>query len=197
MLSASLQRALRVLRGAAPAAIIAQLSQALASFVLAALAARALGAAGFGVYALLTGWIVLLTGLMTGVVGDSLTVLDRTDARVRKGLQQWCALVAAATLVGAPAGALVAGALPARTAAAFGLAAATWVVEDTGRRLLMAGLRFWSVVLVDLSHVATATLVVGLLWSRGLTVADFLLALFAGQAIGILFALVRLPAGER
>ena len=46
----------------------------------------------------------------------------------------------------------------------------------------MAGLRFWSVVLVDLSHLATASLMLGLLWSRGLTVTDFLLALAAGQA---------------
>ncbi len=76
-------------------AVGAQLSQALASFVLQVLAARLLGASGLGTFALLYGGIIIGTALCTGLVGDSLTVLDRNDPHIRAGLQKLCALVSA------------------------------------------------------------------------------------------------------
>src|SRR5262249_5226221 len=132
-------------------------SQALGSFVLQLVAARSLSLPAFGVFALLLSGIVLATGIMTGFVGDSLTVLDRRQPPIRAGLQAWCLIIAIGTqavcvLVGLPPGAISTGA-----AALFGLALAAWVVEDPVRRLLMACLRFWSVVAVDLSPLATAS----------------------------------------
>src|SRR3954462_5201774 len=85
-------------------AVGAQLSQALASFALQVLAARLLGASGLGTFALLYGAIVIGTALCTGLVGDSLTVLDRSPPRIRAGLQTLCGLVSAAA--GAVAGLL-------------------------------------------------------------------------------------------
>jgi len=78
--------------GHASGAIAAQLSQAMASFVLQVIVARTLGAKGLGAFALIYGAIILGTALCTGLVGDSLTVLDRNTPTIRAGLQwpaQW------------------------------------------------------------------------------------------------------------
>jgi hypothetical protein len=69
--------------------VTAQFSQAFGSLVLQVLAARSLGLPAFGVFALLIGSLVLATGLMTGVVGDSLTSGPSRPA-VRAGRQVWC-----------------------------------------------------------------------------------------------------------
>ena len=127
-------------------AISAQFSQAFGSFVLQALAARTLGLTDFGAFAVLIGGIVLATGIMTGFVGDSLTVLDRSDPRIRTALQLWCLILAAGTFVVSAGLAERSGLAGLHVALVFGAATAAWVVEDTVRRLLMATLRFWSVV---------------------------------------------------
>ena len=71
----------------ATGAVGAQLMQALASLVLSIAAARALGADGLGVYGLISGGLVLTCAIATGLIGDSLTVLDRKGPHVRAGLQ--------------------------------------------------------------------------------------------------------------
>src|SRR4051794_7583590 len=86
-------------RRSAAGAVVAQFSQAAASFLLTVAAARYLGSAEFGVLALLVGALVLGTAVMTGFVGDSLTVLDRYDARIRTALELWCVCIATGLMV--------------------------------------------------------------------------------------------------
>ncbi len=180
-------------------AVCAQLSQASASFALQVLAARELGAKGLGTFALLYGSIVLGTAICTGLVGDSLTVLDRSVPRVRAGLQAWCATVSAACGLAAATITWVAGLLDASAATLFGAATAVFVVEDALRRALMAVLRFWSLPLVDgTSLVASVAVLVAVRHSKGhLTVGDFMLALLIGQLAASAIAVLRLPRNEQ
>ncbi len=177
----------------------AQFSQAAGSFVVQLIAARTLGLDEFGVFALMIGTIVLATGLMTGFVGDSLTVLDRTDQRIRAALQVWCLTVTLLTLVVGAVAAWLTGVGSASLALLFGITMALWVLEDTVRRLLMATMRFWSVVAMDLVHASTAVAWLGLLWARNgrLSLTDFLVALSVGQCVALVVGLLCAPGEER
>ena len=58
------------------------------------------------------GLLVLATAVCSGLVGDSLTVLDRAEARIRAGLHGWTALISAlAGVLGAVTALLIAVAL--------------------------------------------------------------------------------------
>jgi hypothetical protein len=177
----------------------AQFSQAVTSLLFALLGLRVLSAADFAVLGLLLGGLVLSTAVMTGFVGDSLTVLDRRDPRVR-GALQWSALVLSLGLLAAATGVTAAsGLLGAGTALLFGCGVAAFTLEDIGRRLLMANLRFWSVVAVDLVYALVAGAVLGLS-ARGpgaLGLEDFLAALLAGQVLALVSAVLLLPKDER
>ncbi|MEJ5912812.1 hypothetical protein [Pseudokineococcus sp. 1T1Z-3] len=192
---ARLRRLVRTGRSAS-GAVVAQLAQAAASLVLQVVALRALGAEGLAVFALVYSGLVLVTALSSGLVGDSLTVLDRRDPRVRSGLLVVALVVAVGSaaltvLVVRPAGLLEPG--PAIVAAA---AVLLFLLEDLGRRWLMAALLFWRVVAVD-----AASLVVAVAWlvvrSEDLVMADLFAALALGQLSGLLVALLCLPRHER
>jgi O-antigen/teichoic acid export membrane protein len=64
-------------------AVTVQLVIAGRSLILQAIAARTLGAAGYGTYAVLYSILVLLLAVQTSWVGDSLTVFDRFDPRIQ------------------------------------------------------------------------------------------------------------------
>jgi O-antigen/teichoic acid export membrane protein len=180
-------------------AVATQFSQAVGSFLVQLTAARTLGLHEFGVFALLIGAIVIATGLMTGFVGDSLTVLDRADPRIRSALQIWCLEIALFTLVVGAVVAELAGAGSRPLALLFGLTMALWVLKDTASRLLMATMRFWSVVAVDLVHASTALAWLWFAYARNgeLTLYDFMLALLIGQSVALVVGLVCAPREER
>src|SRR4051812_27948352 len=91
-----------LLRRRATGAVVGQVTQAVAGLVLQVAAARFLGAAGLATFSLIYGAIVLVTAVSSGMVGDSLTVLDRHEPRVRAGLHVWSMIVSVgAGLVGA------------------------------------------------------------------------------------------------
>ncbi len=180
-------------------AIAAQLTQAVGSFVLQVVAARELGASGLGLFALLFGLIVVATAISTGLVGDSLTVLDRHEPSVRSALfyLAWCLpLLAGAVAFAATA---IVTDLGFATALGFGLATTAYLMEDLVRRLLMAALVFWRVAWVDLSAIVVAlgTLLATHLLDGALSLPVFLLALAAGQLAGLLVGAALLPAAER
>jgi O-antigen/teichoic acid export membrane protein len=180
------------------AAVAAQFSQAGGSFVLQVVAARSLAPESFGVFALLIGAIVVATGVMTGFVGDSLTVLDRGAPRVRAALLVWFAVITGLTLVAGVLTALATGLVDPAVVVLFGLTMAVWVVEDTVRRLLMATLRFGAVVVIDVCHAVWALALLAVLHSAhgALTLTDFMLALLAGQTVAVLVGLVAAPPAE-
>src|SRR5690606_16207748 len=177
-------------------ALAGQVTLALGNFVLSVVAARTLGATGFGTYALLFGAVVMATALTTGLLGDSLTVLDRQDPAVRASLTRiGTALVGALAVVAFVASR---GAVGAGTALVFALALTAFVLADLCRRLLMATLRFWSLVLVDAAGLVALLAVLGGSGLGGpLTLDHVLAALAVGQTVAALLALTRLPATER
>jgi O-antigen/teichoic acid export membrane protein len=186
------------LRGRATGAIAGQVGQAAAGLVLQVAAARSLGAAGLAAFSLVYGALVLVTAVASGMVGDSLTVLDRHDPRVRAGLHVWELLLAGGAGV---AGAVLAGAtglLPPVGAVVLGLAVTAFVFEDTLRRVLMAAGRYWSLPAVDLTSLAVSLLALVACAATGeLTLTSFLVALLAGQTAAGLAAWLLAPAHER
>jgi O-antigen/teichoic acid export membrane protein len=186
------------MRRPAAGALVGQVTSALAGFVLQVAAARALGAAGLATFSLAYGAIVLATAVTSGLVGDSLTVLDRREPGIRAGLHVWTALVSGtAGLAGCVLG-LATGVLPTWSGLLLGAATAAFIVEDTLRRLLMAAGRFWSLPAVDVTSltVALGTLLVADR-SGGLSLSAFVVALLAGQSAAAVVAVLLLPAGER
>ena len=186
-------------RRIAVGAVVAPFSQALGSFLLHMQVSQLLGNEGLAEFAVLFGVIVLGTALVSGSIGDSLTVLDRNDPAVRAGLQFWL-LVVSTTISVVAAGALwVSDFIGLRDAALFGLAGFVFMVQDSVRRMLMAVMRFWSIVIVDLTSMAfSVTFVVAVHVSRvEVTISTFLIALVVGQLAGGLVALLLLPMAER
>ncbi len=168
----------------ATAAVLGQGTQALAGLALQVVAARLLGAGGLAVFALGYGVLVLGTAVCSGLVGDSLTVLDRTDRGTRAGLHVWTALVS--------------GLVPVWAGLLLGPACAAFVVEDTLRRLLMATGRYRALPLVDLTSLAGALAALGVAGLTGeVSLASFVVALLLGQAAAAAVAWWCVPAGER
>lgn len=181
-------------------AVAAQVSQAVASLVLQVLVSRTLGEVGLSTYALLYGGVVLATAVVTGLVGDTLTVADRSLAPVRAGLAWWALVSAGALAAAAVALALALGgaAVGVAGALALGAAVAAFVLEDCLRRLLMAGERFWRLVAVDGAALVGALATVVALHAAGrLTLTGFLVALALGQVVGGVAAVALLPRAER
>ena len=180
-------------------AIVAQFSQALSSFLLSVVAVRSLSTSTYGVLALLLGSLVLATALMTGFVGDSLTVLDRADRRIRSSLQWWFVIIMVALFVVGLLATALSGTLALSDALLFGLALSVFTGEDTVRRVLMASLRFWSVVVVDIGYLVIAAVVLAVrqAQSGSLSLSDFLIALVAGQAFAAGLGMVLFPTHER
>ncbi|TKJ18786.1 hypothetical protein A6V29_10950 [Blastococcus sp. CCUG 61487] len=189
---------LSVLRRPVTGAVTGQVTQALVGLVLQVAAARFLGAAGLATFALGYGLVVLATAVCSGLVGDSLTVLDRTDERIRAGLHGWAALVSVAAGVLGAAAALITGVLPVWAGLLVGPATAAYIVRDTLRRLLMACGGFWSLPAVDgMSLLLSLATLVVLGVDGELTVASFVVAVLVGQTGASLVAWWRLPDAER
>jgi O-antigen/teichoic acid export membrane protein len=188
----------RLKRAGALGAIAAQLSQALGSFALQVLAARALGAAGLGLFALVYSVIVMTTALSTGLIGDSLTILDRQRDALRSALQRWGVMTALTSGFVAAVAAAVSQTLSLRGSLLLGAALAVFLMEDSLRRLLMASARFWFLVLVDCAGLVGSLSVLGLSAMSGrLSIETFLLALLLGQTAAGVVAIPLLPRVER
>jgi O-antigen/teichoic acid export membrane protein len=185
----------RRLAGNGIAAVVAQCSQAAGSLLLQIVAARALGISGLGQFGLLYGILVLATAISSGFVGDSLTVLDRQRALIRAALQNWLILLSVLSAVLCALGVWVTEFVTGRDALAFGVATMVFLVEDAVRRLLMANLRFWSIVAMDtISLVVMAALVLGV---PAITLAWLFVALAVGQGFAAGVGVWLLPRTDR
>ena len=177
------------------AAVAAQGSQSIGSLVLQVLAARGLGAEGLGKFGLLYGTLVVATAIATGFVGDSMTVLDRSRAPIRAALQGWLGLIAVGCALLAVAISWGTGFVERTTALAFGAATLVFLLEDAVRRLLMANLKFWRIVAVDLASLLGALVV--LVAVPGISLTELFVALTVGQLLAAAVGIVVLPAHER
>ncbi len=185
--------------GRALGGIAAQGSQAAASLVLQLIALRALGLDGLAVFGTLYAVVIMATAVSTGFVGDSLTVLDRGARSVRAGLQAWSLVIFAAA--GGLSGAVLwlAGFVSGPVALLVGAATIAFLAEDVLRRLLMATLQFWRIVLVDVVALLTSVAVVLVsLWLHAtIDIGTVVLALLVGQVLATAVAIGCLPRSER
>ncbi len=179
--------------------VAAQGSQALTGLALQVLAARLLGVEGLGRFAALYAFLVLATALSSGLVGDSLTVLDRHRPAIRSALQRYWLVLSVGLGAAVAAGTWATGLLSSTGVVAFGAATTMFLLQDVLRRLLMAAMTFWRIVAVDLTVLLGSVGYVALAhWRSG---AVGLEQLFAGMAVGLavgcVTAVACLPRGER
>lgn len=185
-------------RAQAAGGVAAQFAQAGSSFALQIVAVRLLGLEGLGVFAALYGLIILGTAVGSGVVGDSLTVLARRETRVRAALQVLWLVIPLSAGIAMGIGVSISGVGDQTLAVAAGAATVAFIAEDAVRRLLMASLRFWRIVVVDLTGLVVTLGVLGALSATGpLTVEHPFFALAAGQTVALVCAVALCPAAER
>ena len=179
-------------------ALAAQVAQALGNFVVQVLAARELGATGIGTFAFLFGALVMATAVSSGLIGDSLTVLDRHEPAVRAALWRLTWIVVCLSSLLALAVSFGSTHLSPSACLLFATAMATYVLADLARRVLMARLQFWSMVVTDSFALITTAgvLVIGATWGT-LRLEHFLAALTLGQLTTVLVAMRQLPRHER
>lgn len=191
------RRVVSLLRSRALGAAVAQVWQAVGSFGLQIVAAWTLGAQGLGLISLSLGVIVLTTALASGMVGDSLVILDRTRPVVRGALQAWALILGALTALGSGVimGLTV---LTPLQAALFAGALVAFQFEELVRRILMGVMQFWRLVILDSVAVVTALAIIGTSAAmRMITIESFFAALLTGQLAGIVVGIMLLPAAER
>lgn len=188
----------RGLVGGASAAIVSQGIVAASSLALQWLALAELGNAGLGVYALLAaGIMVTATAIHTGWIGDPLVLLDRFDAGVRRALFRASGISAALSFVGGFGAALLFTRVDALSGVLFATALVLWLVEETGRRLLMARLEFVKLAVNDAVYGVVALGVAGgITVAADLTMRWILFAMAAGSAASLLVAIAQLPREE-
>ncbi len=178
--------------------MVAQLWQAAGSFGLQLLAAWLLGASGLGLLSLCLSLIILATAVTSGMVGDSLVILDRRNRTIRAGLQFWALILTGVSFAVTVAVLPASGLLTPTEAVLMGLALVAFQLEELIRRVFMATMRFWRLVIIDSAAVLSAFAVVGI-WAviEPVAITTFFIALGVGQLIGIGVGVAMLPAPER
>ncbi|WEK61990.1 MAG: hypothetical protein P0Y60_04310 [Candidatus Microbacterium colombiense] len=179
-------------------AIIAQAVQALIGLLIQILVARLLGIDDYGRFAILYGVVILATAVVTGLVGDTLVVLDRSQRAVRAGLELM--LIAASAVLGLAAFliAWATGFSSALEALLFAIALAAFSIEEIVRRLLIAHMSFLRVAITDICGflVALVVIIVPAL-SGALTLSFFLGAIAAGQVVASGVGWFLVPKADR
>lgn len=184
------------IRAAAP--LISQGINAGGSLLLQILAARTLGLAAYGSFAVCLALLSAATALYTGYVGDSLAVLDRHDRDTRATLAASALtlfvvgfVIAFGTVVWllhSPGAALV-----------YALMTVLWLMEETFRRILIARLEFWKLVANDSSYntITLAIVAVLLLIGQHMTLGRIFVAMAIGAATAVVIGIVQVPRAER
>jgi O-antigen/teichoic acid export membrane protein len=176
---------------------VTQFVSAGASLVLQVFVARWLGASALGSYAIFLSLLVTINALQSGWLGDSLTVLDRHDPAIRGALVASALAICALSAVIGGGFALGFGVGDGRVGALCAAATMLWCAEETGRRILMARLEFWKLVVNDsayaLGAVAFVLLVVAV---AELTLAWVIVAMAVGSLVAITVGLFQIPSAE-
>ena len=183
---------------AALGAIGSQGVQALSSFTIQVIVARTLGFEGLGAFAIAYGVMVLVAGAASGMVGDSLVVLDRHERGIRSALQQWALAIATVPAVASAVIGWTSGLLDASTAVVFAAAVFFFALQEILRRLLMAGFGFWRVMIVDFAGFSVAIATIGIVeLAADVSLLVFFGAIALGQFIAIGLGVALLPREER
>ena len=186
------------MKSSALGAVSAQGTQALASFVVQILVARTLGLEGLGIFALLYGVVVLTAAVVSGLIGDSLVVLNRYERGIRSALQFLA--VGTSALLAAAVGAFcwATGLISPFESVLLAVLVFAFCLEEVVRRVLMAHLAFWRVAVIDVIGLAVGLAVIGSVSLTGqVDLSSFFGAIACGQVCALLAALPLLPARER
>jgi hypothetical protein len=182
----------------ASALSVSQLLNAGCSFALQLIASHQLGRAGFGVFSLLVLLQATVVAFYTGYVGDGLTVLGREHARVRAALVLsalcclgFCSAISILTVALFHLGSV-------RLALLYAAMITVWLLEETGRRVLMSRLEFWGLVINDATYVAVTLLSLTIAVRAGSPVTLVLLVfcMAVGALAAVLLAWLQLPRAE-
>ena len=184
--------------GGAGAAIASQGVVAASSLALQMLALSRLGNQGLAIFALLVpGIMVTATALHTGWIGDPLVLLDRHDPSIRRALVRASAISVFASYAFGFVGALIFTDVSVKTAAIFGAAQVVWLIEETGRRLLMARLEFVKLLVNDIAYAVVAVgAIIALMTMSTLTMDWVLIAMLSGSIASAVTAVIQLPREE-
>lgn len=179
-------------------AVIAQAAQAAIGLLLQILVARLLGIEEYGRFAILYGVVIVATAVVTGLVGDSLVVLDRGRRAIRAGLEAMLLMTAVLLGVGAFAISRLTGFSDAIESLVFAVALAAFAVEEIVRRLLIAHMSFVRTAVTDVCGFLVALVVILAVHVTGhLTLAAFLGGIAAGQVIAIVVGWFLVPRDDR
>lgn len=179
-------------------AVIAQAAQAGIGLLLQILVARLLGIDEYGRFAILYGVVIVATAVATGLIGDSLVVLDRSQRAIRAGLQAMLLVTSAVLAAGAFLIAWLTGFSDPLEAALFAIALAAFAVEEIVRRLLIAHMSFVRTAVTDLSGFVVALAIILAVNATGtLSLGAFLAGIAAGQIVATLVGWVLVPRSDR
>lgn len=179
-------------------ALLAQGISSASNLLVSIYVAKMLGPTALGRFALLFAILLTVVSIQTGWVGDSLTVLTRTDQEIKRGLSvtQWGMMTGGALL-----GMLLAMAVPSLGVLgilAFGVLTAMWQLEEYGRRVFMARLEFLGLAGND--GIYLVTVFCGLIVFRvqgPSSLAPVLMIMAAGSLAASVASYVVLPPSER
>lgn len=179
-------------------AVLSQAAQAAASLALQILVIRLLGIEEYGRFAIFFGVLILAAGILTGLVGDAIVVLDRRELSVRAGLQAVLLVAVVVLAISAGSIAWASGFGSVAEAIFFCVALAAFGVEEVIRRLLMAHMLFLQVAAADvLSFSVVFTVVVISFATDSLSLSVLLAAIAVGQSVAILVGWRLVPASDR
>lgn len=179
-------------------AVIAQAAQAGIGLLLQILVARLLGIEEYGRFAILYGVVIVATAVVTGLIGDSLVVLDRSQRALRAGLEAMLVLTSVVLAVGAFLIAWLTGFSDPWESALFAVALAAFAVEEIVRRLLIAHLSFVRTALTDATGFVVALAIILTVHLAGtLSLAAFLGGIAAGQIVATIVGWVLVPRVDR
>lgn len=179
-------------------AVIAQAAQAGIGLLLQILVARLLGIEEYGRFAILYGVVIVATAVVTGLIGDSLVVLDRSQRALRAGLEAMLVLTSIVLAVGAFLIAWLTGFSDPWESALFAVALAAFAVEEIVRRLLIAHLSFVRTALTDaVGFVVALAIILTVHFAGTLSLATFLGGIAAGQIVATVIGWFLVPRVDR
>ncbi len=179
-------------------AILAQAVNSLSNLLVAIFVARTLGPSAFGQFALLFALITTATAIQTAWVGDTLTVLDRGQVSIRRGINVSQLAITSISGLAAFGVAFSLLSLSALGSLAFAALVAAWLLEEYGRRVFMARLEFYKQAANDGLYLAVSLLLLSIMAALNtITLTTVLLCMAAAAFAAFVAAAFVLPSHER
>ncbi len=178
-------------------ALAAQGVSSVANLMIAIAAARLLGPTDFGRFTFFFTVMLFVVAMQTVCVGDSMTVLDRREPSIARGLAQ---VQGTFMLLGSVLAAAVAGVTVSASGveiAALALLVAAWQAEEYTRRALMANRAYGRQVLADLTYFGATGISMVAADRVGHSVLSILIAMSVGATCAFAVGQALLPAEDR